>query len=123
MIRNKRLINDFKDYLSKSTASSSTYVCYYPSQTSSNVGNEPWRDKCNLYFFEWSNLSREPLNFKSKKAFFDFLDKSKIAYNKFQENLFNIRYLLYATCKKDKAELIICGSKSELEMELYNSFR
>lgn len=109
MIRNIRLIKDFKDYLENENRST-----FY----SSSYGNSSAYDRCNTFFYEWSNINSTPLIFNSVKEFISFLKNSNITYTPVDETNLKYRYTNYCICKRGKAELILEPSKDALK----NSF-
>ena len=115
---NAKLIKDFARALArqaKITAASSVYGTWVSKYSCyDSFLNLPTR----IYFYEWSNLETTPKIFLKVGDFYEFLEQSKIAYPTYNEkDLFRNCSTLYITCKKDKPELIIKTSLSELKKE------
>lgn len=63
-----------------------------------------------IYFYEWSDITRKPLEFKSLKEFTDFLKKSKIPFTYFDRQKLMFYKTNYVACAKNKKDLKICYS-------------
>lgn len=99
--RNK-LKEDFKSYLEECNK-----ISYNTSYTN-------YSDRCDLSFYEWSDLDSTPKKFSSGSEFFKFLDSCKISYVDSQKSEFKTKYILYATCFPDTNILALSNSKVNL---------
>lgn len=104
---NKRLdlINDFKSYLEESSR-----VVYGSCGTNTN-----YKERCDVHFFEWSDLDSVPKRFSNSKEFFKFLEDCKIDISDGLKKHFDDRYTFYATCFKGSNVLCLASSKVFLE--------
>lgn len=79
-----------------------TFITHYNYETYSWVG-----DRCDVYFYEWSDIYREPIKFPYTISFFKFLDSSKINVTDADVNKFKATNGCHIVCKPGKNELII----------------
>jgi hypothetical protein len=64
-------------------------------------------DVCNVNFYEWSDIYREPIKFSHTIKFFKFLDSSKINVTDADVNKFKATQGCHIVCKPGKNELIV----------------
>lgn len=67
-----------------------------------------------VYFYEWSDIDRQPKLFSNNGDFLDFCNVSNINVNKRNLNFLNENNNVYATCKKGRNELIMSGDYRNL---------
>ena len=67
-----------------------------------------------VYFYEWSDIDRQPRLFSSNGDFLDFCSVSNINVNKRNLNFLNENNNVYATCKRGRNELIMSGDYRNL---------
>ena len=79
-----------------------TYISQYNYNTYSWPG-----DLCNISFYEWSDIYREPIKFSHTVPFFKFLDSSKINVTDADVNKFKANPGCHIVCKPGKNELIV----------------
>ena len=79
-----------------------TYISQYNYDTYSWPG-----DLCNISFYEWSDIYREPIKFSHTTPFFKFLDSSKINVTDADVNKFKANPGCHIVCKPGKNELIV----------------
>jgi hypothetical protein len=60
-----------------------------------------------IYFYEWSDVSRQPKTFYTMEKFEDFLESCNICMMGYQREIINNMHNPYITCKKGTKELII----------------
>lgn len=104
MNKRNQLLSDFKSYLEE---------CNRVTVTCNNSYNN-YSDRCDLTFYEWSDLDSTPKKFNSATSFFKFLDDSKISYVDSQKSEFKTKYILYATCFPNTNILALSNSKVNL---------
>ena len=77
---------------------------------------------CNgcIYFYEWSDITREPLRFHSGFLFEKFLEKSGIPFLDYHRDVMKNKYNCYITCRPGSKELIIRARYDLLEIALKN---
>lgn len=104
---NKRidLVNDFKDYLEECNRVTTSYSGSYMN----------YKERCDVYFYEWSDLNSVPKRFSNSKEFFKFLDECKISITDGLKHHFDDRYTFHATCFKGSNVLCLASSKFQLE--------
>lgn len=71
-----------------------------------------------INFFEWSDLTRQPITFKHVSDFEHFCKKSKIVISSNNEFYLTNYPELYITCVKGKPELVISGDMKNLKKNL-----
>ena len=91
-------------------------------RVSVNTSYVNYSDRCDLSFFEWSDLDNTPKKFNSGSEFFKFLDSCKISYNDSQKTEFKTKYILYATCFPNSNVLALSNSKNNLSI-LLNKYK
>jgi hypothetical protein len=91
-------------------------------RVSVNTSYVNYSDRCDLSFFEWSDLDSTPKKFNSGSEFFKFLDSCKISYNDSQKTEFRTKYILYATCFPNSNVLALSNSKNNLST-LLNKYK
>jgi hypothetical protein len=79
-----------------------TFISQYNYETYSWPG-----DICNVHFYEWSDIYREPIMFSHTVGFFKFLDFSKINVTDADVNKFKANPGCHIVCKPGKNELIV----------------
>jgi hypothetical protein len=79
-----------------------TFISQYNYDTYSWPG-----DLCNISFYEWSDIYREPIKFSHTIPFFKFLDSSKINVTDADVNKFKVNPGCHIVCKPGKNELIV----------------
>lgn len=104
MNKRHQLASDFKAYLEESNRVTVTYNNSYTN----------YSDRCDLTFYEWSDLESTPKKFTSASSFFKFLDECKISYNDLQKNEFKTKYIMHATCFPNSNVLALSNSKNNL---------
>lgn len=67
-----------------------------------------------VFFYEWSDVNRQPIGFLDNDGFLDFCRNSNINVNKRNLNFLNENNNVYSTCKKGKNELIMSGDYKNL---------
>lgn len=60
-----------------------------------------------IYFYEWSDVSRQPKTFYTLEKFEDFLEQSNICILGYQREIIKNMRNPYVTCRKGTKELII----------------
>ena len=88
------------------------YEGYTPPSNYTNYNGSKEKE---IFFYEWSDLNKEPRVFTSKNAFRLFLMKSNIPTTKELESRIDDVSALHACCKKDSKEVIFGYSKYTLE--------
>ncbi len=68
-----------------------------------------------VYFYEWSDINREPLVFSTFVEFSNFLKKCDIPILYWEENLILSLTQSYITCKKNTKQLVIRNRYNQLE--------
>ena len=107
---NRRFPNLFKQYLLKSKASSTTTTNGYGGGYNSYAhrwDNIPEEDRCTIYFYEWSTMNMGSKAYYSYKAFFQFLDDSKITYTDDDVKILKESSFGYAVCKPQESVLMV----------------
>jgi len=79
-----------------------TFISQYNYSTYSWPG-----DLCDVSFYEWSDIYREPIKFSHTVSFFRFLDSSKINVTDADVNKFKSTPGCHIVCKPGKNELIV----------------
>ena len=72
-------------------------------------------NECEIYFYEWSDITRTPLNFKYYTDFYEFLDKSNIILSNNNYNKMKQMKKCYMTCEKGKRNLLLADEYKKLE--------
>lgn len=100
-------------------------IVSYPSRNpyyggGSNIGSSSFRGDFNgcIYFYEWSNINREPMKFFTIEGFSEFLRVSCIYLALYQKDMLKSLKWTYVTCKKGSKELIIRQSYIKLKEAL-----
>lgn len=65
---------------------------------------------CKIYFYEWSDINREPLLFDYYAKFYKFLDASELFINAEQNSKIKALNTCYITCKPNSKEIVICST-------------
>ena len=65
-------------------------------------------------FYEWSDISRQPITFLNDDDFISFCRDSNINLSKRNMNFLNENNCIYSTCKKGKNELIMSSNYKNL---------
>ena len=81
-----------------------------------------YTSKKEIYFYEWSDLTKEPKTFTTRNAFRAFLMKSNIPTTKELESRIDDGSDLYACCKKNSKEVIFSYSKYSLGNQLEGKY-
>lgn len=68
------------------------------------------RDDVKIYFYEWSNPTRVPREFKDMKSFEDFLRTSSIFIRLFERDIIHNLKEVWVSCYKGTKSLCIRGS-------------
>ena len=88
-----------------------TYICHYNYDTYSWIGN-----RCNAFFYEWSNIHSNPISFPFTTELYKFLDRCKI--NLTDEGNNKIQAVpnngLYIICKPNSRDIIIAKSYDDM---------
>ena len=84
-----------------------SYSPYYGGGYRANVFQETWNDKCHIRFYEWSDITRQPLQFETITDFKGFLKHSNIAISDFQEQYLSALPDAFASCEKGTGRLLI----------------
>lgn len=93
------------------------------SKTTSYGGGTKFTDnfKGVIYFYEWSDIEREPKCFVTMAYFNYFLQQCDITLLLYQRDVIETMNSVYITCKKGTKELIIRGSYNDLCKALKDS--
>lgn len=103
---NKKLEADFKAHLESIKVSTTT----------TSYGNGSYyKERCDVSFYEWGDLTSIPKRFNNSKEFFKFLEECKIEITNIQKLEFDDHYTFYATCYKNSNIICIASSKANLE--------
>lgn len=62
-----------------------------------------------IFFYEWSDINSQPIEFKCNNDFLNFCSKSNIRISKSNYNFIDFNKMIFATCKIGKNELIMSG--------------
>lgn len=91
--------------------------------TTSHIGGARLSDnfKGVIYFYEWSDIEREPKCFVTMAYFNYFLQQCGIMLLLYQRDIIETMNSVYVTCKKGTKELIIRGSYDDLRKALKDS--
>lgn len=104
---NKRLEEDFKKYLEEEK-----------NKYSSTPSTTNYRERCDVYFYEWSDTKSIPKRFSISSEFFKFLDDCKISIGDSQKKEFDHRYTFHAACFKKSNIICLASSKFLLDEKL-----
>lgn len=118
---NKRCVKAFNIYLkeeeSKKTTSygyNSQYYQYGGSfQSTQKTDANVDKDRCLIFFYEWSNVSSASKTFTSKKTFFEFLNESKITITPIQKDDIEKNTTLksiFITCIPSQSRIIMADT-------------
>lgn len=91
-----------------------TYISHYNYETYSWPG-----DYCNVRFYEWSDINREPRFFSHTIAFYKFLDLCKINFTDANNNKMKSNKGSYITCIPGTHDIIIGDTYESLKNQ-YN---
>jgi len=98
----------FRDYLiRKANEKTSSYHSYY----NNNWLNSNEKYSGVIYFYEWSDINRNPTMFYTIGAFDNFLRSSGIFIQEYQKDVIRKLGRVYITCKKGTHELLIRGER------------
>lgn len=86
-----------------------TFISSYNYDTYSFQG-----DYLNLYFYEWSNIKSNPINFRYSIEFFKFLDRCKIMPTDDNVKKIKCKSGCHVICKPNCTELIIGDTYDEM---------
>ena len=109
MNKSIELRNNFKKYIEESTVIVSSSTTNY-------------RERCEVFFYEWSNTSTVPRKFYNSSIFFKFLEDCKINITDSQKKEFDSRYTFHATCFHGTNLLGLASSKVNLDT-LINKYK
>ena len=76
--------------------------------------NYEYGGMCKLYFYEWSDICREPLVFNYYPYLYRFLDECGILLNADDNAKVRSCNTMYVVCKHNSKDLIIARSYNEL---------
>ena len=94
-----------------------TYATYYNYDTF----NFDYGPSCSLYFYEWSDINREPLKFERLYRFYDFLDKCGLILPSDKDTVIRGLITFYISCKPGSKELLICKEYDELKRLMHEA--
>lgn len=81
--------------------------------------------KWTIYFYEWSDIYRKPLLFKSLSSFIEFLSKCNIELNAFDRYRLDVNHTNYICCYPNTVKLSITHSyvalQTNIEYYKYNN--
>jgi len=72
-------------------------------------------DKCDIKFYEWSDINREPLKFPNIIPFFRFLDSSKIFITDGDVNKFKTHIGCHIVCKPNSNHVIVGDNYEDMK--------
>lgn len=68
----------------------------------------------NIYFFEWSDLRRQPINFLNLESFIDFCQTHSIKITNNNRYHLKNNKVNYVVCRRNHPELVISYDKKQL---------
>lgn len=92
-----------------------TYASYYNYDTF----NFEFGAYCNIHFYEWSDITREPIKFKHYPELYDFLDKCGLFITEADNTMIKPIASCYISCKPNSKELIVCTTYNELQRKMH----
>lgn len=130
---NKRCIKAFNIYLKEEESKKTTsygynnqyYQCGGSFQSTQKTDSNVDKDRCLIFFYEWSNVSSASKTFSSKKAFFDFINESKITITPIQKDDIEKNTTLksiFITCIPNQARIIMADTWNNLST-LVNTYK
>ena len=91
-----------------------TYIGYHNYETYSWKG-----DLCKIRFYEWSDITREPITFDTTIPFYRFIDSCGIKYLEEDNNKMKANAESYMVCKPGCNELIVAPSYESLKSQFH----
>lgn len=123
MNKKRELRSLFHQYIDRKEKESR--VVSYPNRNpyyggGGNVNNPSFRGDFNgcIYFYEWSDITREPKKFYTIEGFSGFLRDSNIYLALYQKDILKALKWAYVACKKGSKELLIKQSYIKLKEAL-----
>jgi hypothetical protein len=117
MNKSKELVKLFKAYMSRKEEerknASSTTVHSYSTGRKFFLGT--------IYFYEWSDITREPIRYFSFPLFERFLNECDIKLQPWQKDIIYNLNSVYITCKGMSKELLIRSTYDALKLAVHGS--
>ena len=121
MNRSKDLRKLFKAYMVRKEEESNRPVTYRYGR-SQQYYNETFRGTETfhgvIFFYEWSDITRQPVRYFSLALFEKFLTESELALEAWQKDVMLNLQEVYITCKPGSKELIVRGSYEALKISI-----
>ena len=121
MNRSKDLRKLFKAYMVRKEEESNRPVTYHYGR-SQQYYNETFREKETfhgvIFFYEWSDITRQPVRYFSISLFEKFLAESGLELESWQRDVMLNLQEVYITCKPGEKELIVRGSYEALKISI-----
>ena len=89
-----------------------TYISYHNYETYNWQG-----ELCNVFFYEFSDIHRNPRKFPYTTEFFRFLDKYNIMPTQEDVNKFKYGYGCHIVCKPGSSEIIVGKTYEEMKQQ------
>ena len=94
-----------------------TYASYYNYSTF----NFDFGTYCNINFYEWSDITREPIKFKHYPELYDFLDKCGLLLSNDDNNMIKPLASCHISCKPGSKDLFVCTTYGELQRKMHEA--
>lgn len=94
-----------------------TYASYYNYSTF----NFEFGTFCKIHFYEWSDITREPIMFKYYPQLYDFLDKCGLLLSNDDNNMIKPLASCYISCKPNSKDLLVCTTYEELKRKMHEA--
>ena len=111
------LLDDFKNHLKEKKTNTYNTNCFNGIYRNNTMTQS---DDRIVYFYEFSDLQRQPLKFNKVSHFINWANNHKIYLSSYTENQLKQNVVNYATCYKGSATLIIRSSYELLRIAQNN---
>ncbi len=124
MNRSKDLRKLFKTYMARKEEESKRPVNYHYGR-SQEYYNEAFRDKQTfhgvIFFYEWSDITRDPIRYFSIPLFEKFLAESELVLEAWQRDVILNLQQVFITCRPGTRELVVRSTYDGLKLAIVRS--